>query len=57
MGSKKSALSLHAELVEQNRLHEQQIENDLKYVTGADGKPISVQDTAAIRANIRATGS
>lgn len=57
MRSKKSALALHDELVEQNRMHEQRIENDLKYVTGADGKPISVQDTDAIRANIRATSS
>ena len=57
MGSKRDALALHADLAEQNRLRDQQIENDLKYVTGADGKPISIQDTAAIRANIRATGS
>lgn len=57
MGSKRDALALHADLAEQNRLRDQQIENDLKYVTGADGKPISIQDAAAIRANIRATGS
>lgn len=57
MRSKKSAIALHAELVEQNRLHEQRIENDLKYIIGADGKPISIQDSAAIRANMRATSS
>lgn len=57
MAGKRDALALHAELVEQNRLREQQIENDLKYVTGADGKPISVQDSAAIRENIRRTSS
>lgn len=57
MAGKRGALALHAELVEQNRLREQQIENDLKYVTGANGQLLSVQDGAGIRENIRRTRS
>lgn len=57
MAGKRDALALHAELVEQNRLREQQIENDLKYVTGANGQLLSVQDGAGIRENIRRTRS
>lgn len=50
-----SALQLHARITEENRRAEQQTEDNLKYVRGADGQPISVQDAAAIERNIRNT--
>lgn len=57
MGNKKDALALHADLVAQNEEKGRQVQDSLQYVRGADGQPISIEDSAAIRANIRNTQS